>query len=104
MDLVTRDILARAAPLRLAMQYRDRMDEPLWNGRLPQSLYDKLIVSDLQPATVDAIMGGTSWTQLYCNCCREFVERAVNVDMTGGEYSTHICEPCVKKMEALFHG
>lgn len=54
------------------------------------------------PEQVNAVMPNTSWTQLYCNCCGEFVERAVNVDMTGGEYTTHLCEPCAKKICELF--
>lgn len=84
------------------MQYRDRMDVQLYNGHVPQDDYDKLIASDLKPDTVDTIMGNSSWTRLTCSACNEPVDRAVDVDVTGGEYTTHICEGCAKKIMEEF--
>src|SRR4051812_30965389 len=98
MNLVTRELMARAAPLRLAMQHRGRMNMPGHDGRTPQDKYLKLAVSDLSPDAVDAIMGSKSWTTITCSCCRKKVPRAVNVDLTAGEYSTEVCEECVKNM------
>lgn len=102
MNLITRHILCQAAPSRFAMQYRDRMDVPLADGKPPQKTYDKLVNCDLNPETINRIMGNDSWTQLTCNACRKDVESVISIDVTGGEYATYICEDCVKKMAALF--
>jgi hypothetical protein len=53
------------------------------------------------PDDVDRIIGNDSWTRNMCSCCHKHSERVVSVDVTGGEYSTHICEKCVRKMSEL---
>lgn len=104
MNLLTRHHLCQAAPLRFAMQYRDRMDQPLWDGTIPQKIYNKLIDSDLAPESINHIIGNTSWTELTCNACRKTADRVISIDVTGGEYTTHICEECVRSMMGMMDG
>lgn len=54
-----------------------------------------------KPEHVDAVIGNDSLTRLTCNCCRRDVARVVAVDVTHGEYATHLCADCVIKMMDL---
>ena len=45
---------------------------------------------------------GEGWVTILCSSCDKSVDAAVVMDVTGGEYDTHICYDCLAKALALF--
>lgn len=104
MDLITRHNLAAQAANRWWLAYLS----PVWHRPVSNigavGVHEKLLAlgHNPTPEQVDAVMPNKSWTRLTCSACGEECERVVDIDVTAGEYSTQICEACVKKMAALF--
>lgn len=105
MILVTRQLLAERAAETFANQHSHAFHDvaawkaPMTKGEIHARLLD---MDPPTPAKVRAIIGNDSWCRVVCNSCNKEKDRVVSVDVTAGEYSTHICEECVKKMTALF--
>lgn len=104
MKLITRHDLAAQAANRWWLAYL----APLKHRPVPsidaEAVHRNLVALGPAPTPdqVDAVTPNTSWTSLMCSACYENAERVVAVDVTGGEYTTHLCEPCAKKICELF--
>ena len=104
MNIITRQTLARDAAGRWHGQY---FRNGAWRSPVlgdAQKIHERLMDLGLapNPEDVDRVIGNDSWTRNMCSCCSKYAERVVSVDVTSGEYSTHICEKCVGEMKALF--
>ncbi len=105
MKLITRQDLANGAAERWRNQYRERLDTIMvFGNQPPRIIAEKLQTLGASPSIDDVnhAIGNTSWTTLTCSHCHESAQCVVAVDVTHGEYSTHICGSCVDKMKALF--
>lgn len=108
MKIITRQELANRAAERFRMAHYgpDWHGEALWQpGRTKAQIGVALesLGQNPNPDDVDRIIGNASWTHELCSCCATHrLEKWVVVDVTGGEYSTCICEQCAKKMAELF--
>ena len=51
---------------------------------------------------IDAIIGNNSWTHMFCEECKEWFERAIEI---GEGYESKIfCEACLKKAVSMISG
>ncbi len=105
MFLQTRQDLANAAAARFCEMYNKSLEQSFFlSKKTRKQIYDEMMALGMtpKPEEINTIVGNDSWTTLTCSHCGEEVGRIVCIDVTYGEYSTHICEPCVDKMKALF--
>jgi hypothetical protein len=106
MKLITRHDLAAGAAGRWWLAYLSPFGRNIrrLNPIDHEGIHKKLLAlgSTPTPEQVDAVIPNTSWTRLNCSHCHEDVPRVVAIDVTGGEYATHLCENCVSNMAVLF--
>lgn len=105
MKLITRQNRANTAAARFKSMVHRLGDSPWIETHTPREIHAKLVALGEHPTPeqVDKVIGSGSWTNITCDSCyTDHLERAVDFDVTGGEYQTLICEACAKKISALF--
>lgn len=101
MKIITRQDLANGA----ADRWRNQYQRPSGDMRRDfQGGYAALLAlgPTPKPEAVNAAVGNDSWTRLTCSACQKEVARVVAIDVTSGEYATHLCADCVIQMADLF--
>ena len=67
-----------------------------------ERVYNSLLSCGDTAEAIDAIIGNQAWTHLFCEECKEFVDRAV--EFGEGYDSKIVCEPCLKAACAMISG
>ena len=77
-------------------------------GRDNQEIYEKLCKLGINPdpEEVDRIIGNPSWTKVWCNECRNYVEEAVEIGEKPDYDSATatVCMDCLKSAWVLVGG
>lgn len=68
----------------------------------PEEIYNKLIKLDLEKCSseeVEAIIGNFSWTRIFCDDCKEYVHKVVQLGEEPDYDSSTVnaCVDCLKK-------
>lgn len=103
--LITPQSLAEKAADRWYNQYKDRLHGyPHSASKTNNTIYNELCALDNPtPESVAAIIGNDSWTRIVCSACNDDkMPAVVAIDVTHGEYATHICEKCARQIIATF--
>lgn len=111
MKLITREQLAETAAARWAHQYHP---QSAYFSPARQAIGAALaaLPSPVDADIVDRIVGNQTWTRYACdNSACASLDAAgvaayqdgpwVEIDVTGGEYTTHLCLDCIGRIAAL---
>ena len=106
MELVNKRIKILRVARHYYLQYKNRMEQPLFDGSIPRETFEKLTKLDLHTCSekdVENIIGNPGWTQIFCEQCRESVDQAVYVGqpLDFGSSTALICKNCLQKALAL---
>jgi hypothetical protein len=102
MKLETRERRAAEAARRWRRQYfKDDRWVSTFSGS-SEDIYRALrgLGQSPDPDKVDGLIGNESWTEIECDLCDESVETAAVMEADGRGIT--ICQPCSKKVAALF--